>query len=84
VKWIDCRPEVGRKWLLTWKGTYILFPSCHRQHLNIFNKLGVLDYIHIPKGPNNVRFVGIFKPFRDAIKLFSIERYFLAVSDYLI
>jgi NADH:ubiquinone oxidoreductase subunit H len=35
----------------------------------------VLSYIHIRKGPNQVGFVGIFQPFRDAIKLFSREQY---------
>jgi NADH:ubiquinone oxidoreductase subunit H len=44
----------------------------------------VLDYIHIRKGPNKVGFVGIFQPFRDVIKSFSREQYFLLVSNYLI
>jgi NADH-ubiquinone oxidoreductase chain 1 len=35
----------------------------------------VLGYIHIHKGPNKVGFVGIFKPFRDAIKVFSREQF---------
>ena len=40
--------------------------------------------IHIRKGPNKVGFVGIFQPFRDAIKLFTREQYFPLVSNYSI
>jgi NADH-ubiquinone oxidoreductase chain 1 len=44
----------------------------------------VLGCIHIRKGPNKVGFVGIFQPFRNAIKLFTSEQYFPLVSNYLI
>jgi len=44
----------------------------------------VLGYIRICKDSNKVGFVGIFQPFRDAIKLFSREQYFPVVSSYLI
>jgi len=44
----------------------------------------VLGYIHILRGPNKAGFVGIFQPFRDAIKLFTREQYFPLVSNYLI
>ena len=36
----------------------------------------VLGYVHIHKGPIKVGFVGIFQPFRDAIKLFTREQLF--------
>ena len=36
----------------------------------------VLGYIPIRKGSNKVGFVGTFQPFRDAIKLFTVEQYF--------
>ena len=44
----------------------------------------VLGYIHIRRGPNKVGFVGIFQPFRCAIKLFTSKQYFPLVSNYLI
>jgi len=34
----------------------------------------VLGYVHIREGPNKVGFVGIFLPFRDAIKLLTGEQ----------
>ena len=43
----------------------------------------VLGCIHIRKGLNRVRFVGILQPFSDAIKLFTREQYFPLVSNYL-
>ena len=69
-------------------------PPCHFLVVDNFVMVGVmfltlleckvLGYIHIYKGPNKVGFVGIFQPFRDAIKSFSRQQYFPPVSNYLI
>jgi NADH-ubiquinone oxidoreductase chain 1 len=44
----------------------------------------ILGYVHIRKGPNRVGFVGILQTFRDVIRLFTREQYFLLVSNYFI
>lgn len=42
----------------------------------------ILSYINVRKGPNKVGFMGILQPFRDAIKLFSKEIYFIIKRNY--
>lgn len=42
----------------------------------------ILRYIQLRKGPNKVGFMGVFQPFRDAIKLFIKEIFIVGKSNY--
>jgi NADH-ubiquinone oxidoreductase chain 1 len=44
----------------------------------------ILGYIHVRVGPDKVGYIGIFQPFRDAIKLFTKEGIKLYKLNYLV
>lgn len=50
-------------------------------YLTLFERK-ILGYVQKRKGPNKVGILGIFQPFRDAIKLIRKEIFFIFKSNY--